>query len=177
MPIKTQAKRKHSPPVRRSKREREYSTLSEQKSSSNCDIQRGDPIANRPFENSFKRKKSKKQGRHAFFSRNLNFFEFFCGMASGGKFWILGRFVGWWILWFWRFFRFHKRSETASSRFCRWEGNVARILSSKHLFVGTLLNHAVLPASKRGKNSRLDMIRSPAALHCLEKTKMAKFGG
>ncbi len=31
-------------------------------------------------------------------------------------------------------------SVSAESRFCRGEGNVARILFSKHLFVGTLLN-------------------------------------
>ena len=60
-------------------------------------------MANPPRLTSFKRKKNKNPGgAQAFFQKNLNFFEFFCGMADAGKdsgFWrglSAGGFCGFW---------------------------------------------------------------------------------
>ena len=110
--MKRQAKRNLSCPFAEANG-KENSTLPEQKSSSNCDIQQGDPTNESSCISFFKAEKSKKQGVASFFREILVFLSFFCGMAGSGKFWVLGRFVGWCICGFGDFGRFGKRSETA----------------------------------------------------------------
>lgn len=95
------AKRKHSPPIRHSKQEREISTFPKQKSSSNCDVQQEIRQANLPAFRSASAFKSKIQlERNLFFSKNLNFFAdgrvqanfgFWGGLLAGG-FWGFGDF-------------------------------------------------------------------------------------
>ena len=55
--------------------------------------------------------KQKSSWSASFFFKKFQLF--FCGLADAGKFWVLGQFIGWRILWFWGFCRFRKPSETA----------------------------------------------------------------
>ena len=111
-----QSKNRKFPPVRQRKREREYSTLPEQKSYSNCDIpaERSDKrIA--PQKDVQMQEKQKARARGAsFFREILTFLRFFCGMADAGKsscFGAVWRLADSVVLGILR--RFGKRSETA----------------------------------------------------------------